>query len=76
MSRLGSIAIVGASLAGLRTAEFLRRAKFEGELSLIGGEPHLPYDRPPLSKEILRGEWTEDALMQAAFSHNTRGADT
>lgn len=62
MSELGTVAIVGASLAGFRAAEFLRRAKFEGRLVLIGAEPHPPYDRPPLSKELLRGEWDEDRI--------------
>ncbi|MEM7136790.1 MAG: FAD-dependent oxidoreductase [Myxococcota bacterium] len=56
------VAIVGASLAGLRTAEFLRRGGFEGTISLVGEEPHRPYDRPPLSKQILRGEWEADRL--------------
>jgi NADPH-dependent 2,4-dienoyl-CoA reductase/sulfur reductase-like enzyme len=62
MSRFGRIAVVGASLAGLRATEFLRRARFEGELLLIGDESHLPYDRPPLSKELLRGEWDEERI--------------
>jgi 3-phenylpropionate/trans-cinnamate dioxygenase ferredoxin reductase component len=52
-----SIAIVGASLAGVSAAETLRREGFAGRLVLIGNEPHKPYDRPPLSKEIARGEW-------------------
>jgi len=52
------IAIVGASLGGLRSAQSLRgRGKFAGTLTLIGAEPHLPYDRPPLSKQLLSGEW-------------------
>ncbi len=51
------IVIVGASLAGLRAAEALRQKGFEGRLCLIGAEDHLPYDRPPLSKEVLRGTW-------------------
>jgi NADPH-dependent 2,4-dienoyl-CoA reductase/sulfur reductase-like enzyme len=62
MSGFERIAIVGASLAGLRAAEFVRRAKFEGRVILIGDEPHLPYDRPPLSKELLRGEWDEERI--------------
>ena len=51
------IVIVGASLAGLRGAEALREQGFDGRLSLVGAEAHMPYDRPPLSKEILRGAW-------------------
>jgi 3-phenylpropionate/trans-cinnamate dioxygenase ferredoxin reductase subunit len=51
------IAIAGASLAGLRAAEQLRRLGYDGALVLIGEEPHLPYDRPPLSKQILQGTW-------------------
>jgi 3-phenylpropionate/trans-cinnamate dioxygenase ferredoxin reductase subunit len=54
---LRRIVVVGASLAGLRAVEALRRDGFDGELCLIGAEPHLPYDRPPLSKQILRGEF-------------------
>ena len=49
------IAIVGMSLAGLRAAETLRRDGFDGRIVAIGAEPHLPYDRPPLSKELLAG---------------------
>jgi 3-phenylpropionate/trans-cinnamate dioxygenase ferredoxin reductase subunit len=47
--------VVGASLAGLRAAEALRDEGFTGELTLIGDEPHEPYDRPPLSKAVLSG---------------------
>ena len=53
--RLDSIAIVGASLAGLEAAKELRASGFAGELVVFGAEPHLPYDRPPLSKELLAG---------------------
>jgi 3-phenylpropionate/trans-cinnamate dioxygenase ferredoxin reductase subunit len=52
------IVIVGAGLAGLRAAQSARAAGHAGELVLIGEEPHLPYTRPPLSKELLRGERT------------------
>ena len=52
---LSRITIVGASLAGLRAAETLRARGFDGELTLIGDEPHRPYDRPPLSKQVLQG---------------------
>jgi 3-phenylpropionate/trans-cinnamate dioxygenase ferredoxin reductase subunit len=51
----GRIVIVGASLAGLRAAETLRAEGFRGPLTLIGEEPYLPYDRPPLSKAVLTG---------------------
>jgi len=51
------IVVVGASLAGLRVVEGIRRKGFTGTLTLIGDEVRTPYDRPPLSKEVLRGEW-------------------
>ena len=51
----GRIVIVGASLAGLRAAEALRDEGFTGSLTVIGDEPHEPYDRPPLSKQVLKG---------------------
>lgn len=51
-----TVAIVGASLGGVAAAENLRICGFQGEIILIGEEPHLPYDRPPLSKNILTQE--------------------
>ena len=56
------VVIVGASLAGLRAAETLRTEGFEGSVVLIGAERHLPYDRPPLSKKLLGGEWEPDRI--------------
>jgi 3-phenylpropionate/trans-cinnamate dioxygenase ferredoxin reductase subunit len=50
---ISSVTIVGGSLAGLATAEGLRRQGFDGQIRVVGEEPWLPYDRPPLSKEIL-----------------------
>jgi NADPH-dependent 2,4-dienoyl-CoA reductase/sulfur reductase-like enzyme len=57
------VVVVGASLAGLRTAEALRRAGFAGRLTLIGDEPHEPYDRPPLSKTVLSGRLGTDQVL-------------
>jgi 3-phenylpropionate/trans-cinnamate dioxygenase ferredoxin reductase subunit len=51
-----TLVIVGASLAGARAAEALREAGFEGRVVLVGSEPERPYERPPLSKDYLRGE--------------------
>ncbi len=62
MSALERIVVVGASLAGLRAVETLRGNGFAGELVLCGAEKHLPYDRPPLSKEVLQGRWDVDKL--------------
>ena len=53
---LRNVVIVGASLAGLRAAETLRNDGFDGTVTLVNGEAHLPYDRPPLSKRLLAGE--------------------
>ena len=58
------LVIVGASLSGLRAAQAARRAGHEGELIVIGAEPHLPYTRPPLSKELLQGrQEIEDSAL-------------
>jgi 3-phenylpropionate/trans-cinnamate dioxygenase ferredoxin reductase subunit len=52
---LERVVVAGASLAGLRAAERLRAEGFDGTLTIVGAEPHAPYDRPPLSKELLAG---------------------
>ncbi len=57
-----TILIVGASLAGLRAAETLRAESFSGKVVMIGAESHLPYDRPPLSKQFLAGTWGLDRV--------------
>ena len=59
---LRSVVVVGASLAGLRACEGLRHAGFDGRITLVGAEPYLPYDRPPLSKEFLAGASDVDRL--------------
>jgi NADPH-dependent 2,4-dienoyl-CoA reductase/sulfur reductase-like enzyme len=53
----GHVVVVGAGLGGLRTVERLRSDGFTGRITLIGGERHPPYDRPPLSKQVLDGSW-------------------
>ncbi|MFH9662197.1 NAD(P)/FAD-dependent oxidoreductase [Streptomyces sp. NPDC017248] len=55
-----TIVVVGASAAGIATAETLRRKGYDGRLVVVGDEKHLPYERPPLSKQVLTGEWDED----------------
>jgi 3-phenylpropionate/trans-cinnamate dioxygenase ferredoxin reductase subunit len=57
------IIVVGASQAGLQVAESLRAEGYDGPLTMIGDEPHPPYQRPPLSKALLTGESTEDRLV-------------
>ena len=57
------IVVVGASLAGLRAAETLRVEGFDGALTLVGDESHRPYDRPPLSKQVLTGDWEPDRIF-------------
>jgi 3-phenylpropionate/trans-cinnamate dioxygenase ferredoxin reductase component len=61
----GGIVIVGGGLAAARTAEQLRRAEFTGAITIVSDEDHLPYDRPPLSKEVLRAE-TDDVFLKPA----------
>ena len=61
-----SIAVVGASLAGLRAVETLRSEGFDGDLHLVGDEVHRPYDRPPLSKQILSGDWDVERIWLTA----------
>src|SRR5437764_1480778 len=48
--------IVGASLAGAKAAETLREEGFDGRVVLLGAEAEIPYERPPLSKDYLRGD--------------------
>jgi len=62
---LDHVAVVGASLAGLRFVEALRREGFEGRITVVGAEDELPYDRPPLSKQFLTDDWDEEKLALA-----------
>src|SRR6201986_339379 len=65
----GRIVIVGASLAGLRAAEALREEGFRGQLTIIGDEPDEPYDRPPLSKQVLKGWVAADHTKLPRLRH-------
>jgi NADPH-dependent 2,4-dienoyl-CoA reductase/sulfur reductase-like enzyme len=65
------LVVVGASLAGLRAVEAARRSGFDGTVTLIGAEPHLPYDRPPLSKQFLTGEVAAPRFFRSAQSLRT-----
>ncbi|MER5787651.1 FAD-dependent oxidoreductase [Streptomyces sp. NPDC001980] len=56
------IVVAGASMAGLRAAEQLRAAGWTGAITLVGDEPHMPYNRPPLSKEVLAGKASFESL--------------
>jgi len=62
MTAIENIVVVGASLAGLRCIEALRREGFDGRITALSAEPHMPYDRPPLSKQFLKGEWGPDRI--------------
>ncbi|MGX7677576.1 NAD(P)/FAD-dependent oxidoreductase [Jatrophihabitans sp. DSM 45814] len=62
-SDLRDIVVVGASLAGLRAAETLRKQGFAGRLTLIGEEVHQPYDRPPLSKAFAAGAVHQEQIQ-------------
>ncbi len=57
-----TLTIIGASLAGLRAAEAARQAGFDGSIIMVGAETHLPYDRPPLSKQLIKGEWEPERV--------------
>ncbi|MEK8170132.1 FAD-dependent oxidoreductase [Streptomyces sp. M19] len=65
---LRDIVIVGASAAGSTAALTLRREGFDGTITVIGAEDRMPYDRPPLSKQILSGTWEADRI---ALPHTT-----
>jgi len=66
MSEERRIVVVGASLAGLAAVRALRAEGFDGEVVVVGDEVHRPYDRPPLSKQLLLGTWTTEQLALEA----------
>jgi NADPH-dependent 2,4-dienoyl-CoA reductase/sulfur reductase-like enzyme len=64
---VNNIVVVGASAAGLTAVESLRNRGYEGRLTLVGDEQHVPYDRPPLSKGLLAGDMsTDQTLLRSA----------
>ncbi|MGV9356345.1 NAD(P)/FAD-dependent oxidoreductase [Streptomyces misionensis] len=67
-----TVVVAGAAMAGLRAAEQLRAAGWTGPITLLGDEPHMPYNRPPLSKEVLAGKAPFESL---AFRPRTSVAD-
>ena len=60
---LDTVLIVGASLAGLHAAETLREEGFGGTIAVVDASPETPHDRPPLSKQVLAGEWDADRIV-------------
>jgi NADPH-dependent 2,4-dienoyl-CoA reductase/sulfur reductase-like enzyme len=71
-----TLVVVGASLAGLRAVEAARKAGYAGEITLIGAEEHLPYSRPPLSKEFLGADAPADlAFRTEAALRDELGVD-
>jgi 3-phenylpropionate/trans-cinnamate dioxygenase ferredoxin reductase component len=76
MPATDTFVIVGASLAGAKAAETLRSEGFDGRVVLIGDEPTRPYERPPLSKDYLRGESGFDgAAVHSADFYDSHGID-
>ena len=68
------LVIVGASLAGLRAAQAARSAGHEGGIVMVGEEPHLPYTRPPLSKELLQARRRSRTRRCSSVSSTSSGA--
>ncbi|MFE4698300.1 NAD(P)/FAD-dependent oxidoreductase [Streptomyces sp. NPDC056738] len=68
----GHVVVAGASMGGLRAAEQLRAAGWTGAVTVVGDEPHMPYNRPPLSKEVLAGKASFESL---AFTPKAAAAD-
>ncbi|WP_416979584.1 NAD(P)/FAD-dependent oxidoreductase [Streptomyces sp. T028] len=71
-STTGRVVVAGGSMGGLRAAEQLRAAGWTGAITVIGDEPHMPYNRPPLSKEVLAGKAPFASL---AFTPKAAAAD-
>ena len=84
---LKSVVVVGGSVAGLRAIQTLRTGGYDGDLTLISSEQELPYDRPPLSKEVLTGgkraedttfrdhDYYHDADVELLLGHEATSLD-
>ncbi|MFF0817230.1 NAD(P)/FAD-dependent oxidoreductase [Rhodococcus sp. NPDC003318] len=76
MTSPDSVLVVGASAAGLSTVEALRRRNYSGRITVLGDEVHAPYDRPPLSKQVLSGAWESSrAALRTDEALGALGAD-
>ncbi|MGO1539210.1 MAG: NAD(P)/FAD-dependent oxidoreductase [Leucobacter sp.] len=74
MNTLQNVTVIGGGLAGAKTVEALREQGFHGEIVLIAAEKHLPYERPPLSKDYLAGKSAfEDAVVQSSSWYEEQG---
>ncbi|MGO1737257.1 MAG: NAD(P)/FAD-dependent oxidoreductase, partial [Leucobacter sp.] len=74
MSTLQNVTVIGGGLAGAKTVEALREQGFNGEIVLIAAEKHLPYERPPLSKDYLSGKSAfEDAVVHSSSWYEKQG---
>jgi NADPH-dependent 2,4-dienoyl-CoA reductase/sulfur reductase-like enzyme len=60
MSRTRHVVVTGGSVAGMRILAELRAAGFHGQITLVDPEAAAPYDRPPLSKQVLVGDWSPE----------------
>lgn len=72
---INHIVVVGASLAGYRTAQALRREGYAGRLTMVGAERAFPYDRPPLSKQFLAKDWEDEKLALGPDGSSELAAD-
>jgi NADPH-dependent 2,4-dienoyl-CoA reductase/sulfur reductase-like enzyme len=75
MKDLERVVVAGAGLAGIRTVEELRARGYQGHVTLVGAEPHRPYDRPPLSKAFLTGKVDDTTLDSGALSSTALGVE-
>jgi NADPH-dependent 2,4-dienoyl-CoA reductase/sulfur reductase-like enzyme len=67
-----TVVVVGGGLAALSAVEALREEGFDGRVVVVGAEPHLPYDRPPLSKQVLAGTWPAERAALRDREHLER----